>query len=1173
MATPSSRKSPILNSPNRDSDMNRTIDPPSSPSHSSADPWTLLHSAFKDVHASGVVEGLTGAAKAFYLVHLWKEIRRPIIVITADQITSESLFGDLRYFIKHNKLRLTPHFFPAWELLPYEPLSPLSEVSGERLDILHRLMAGKCPFLIVPIEAALQYLMPRAVLKNLTYPIKRGEQVDRELLELCLVDNGFVRAHMIEERGQFSSRGDILDIYLSSHVNPTRIEFFGDEVESIRYFDVVSQISIEEIERIEILPVREICLTDSQCARGVERILRYARENDVGRSRLNEVIEKINGLKSFPGIETLASFFYDEKESLFDYLSKETLVVWDDSELIQEKCDHFYGLVEEEYGRCIARGDIAVPPSELYLGSDDISKKMQVDPHLTLNTLKLAEAGAGQTHQVEVAMIPAFQNTVEHFMATAEKWQNQGMEVVVVAPTKGHVQRLNELLVEHEMSLVVEQGQISSGFRLPELHKVFVAEHEIFGRVHKHRYRRKPRSQIFQRGFKDLKEGDFLVHVDYGIGKYLGTKEIQTGVGGGEFLEILYDEDQKLYIPMEGLAYIQKYSGGGDDNPPLNKLGGAQWKRQKKKVKESIREMAEGLLKIYAARELAQGLNYSAEPVIMQEFADSFEYVETEDQMNAIEDVLNDLGGDKPMDRLICGDVGYGKTEVAMRAVFKAVLNKKQVAVLVPTTILAQQHLNTFRERFQTYPVNVEMISRFRTPKEQRESLKKLKEGKLDVVIGTHRLLSKDVQFKDLGLVIIDEEQRFGVRHKEQLKKLRSEVDILTLTATPIPRTLNFSLMGIRDMSVIETPPSDRLAVKTYIRKFDEELIREGILRELDRNGQIYFVHNKVRSIHSMAGLLRKIVPEVRIGIAHGQMQERMLESVMRQFIDNEIDLLLCTSIIESGLDIPTANTIFINRADQFGLAQLYQLRGRVGRYKHQAYAYLLIPGTMAISSDARKRLFAIEEMSELGAGFQLATRDMEIRGTGNMLGRNQSGRISAVGFDLYCQMLEETIKEMKGEKVEHQIETEIDLQVKGFIPNSYIADLNQRLEIYRRLQSAVSLAELVVLNKELDDRYGKPPEEVEKLFALLEIKFYCRELHVTHARWVGGEVTLTVGMDTPLDSSKIVSLLDQRMKLLSESRITIRLDHSGWRENLRIVKQVLIKLWKTLNDDEAENN
>ncbi len=1131
------------------------------------DPWNGLLDSLKTLGNPVSVDGLTGASPAYFLAQAWKRTKRPQVVITADPIRGETWLSDLRFFLHHEKVRAVPQFFPTWELLPYEPLSPFTEVSGERLAVLNALMENQCPILVVPVEAAMQYLMPRASLRNLTYEVQRGQTLDREVFEMCLADNGYIRSHLVEDRGQFSSRGDILDVFQSHQPHAIRIEFFGDEVESIRRFEVSSQVSIEECDRVKILPLRELCLTEKDFQSGIEKIRQYGRDHEVNASRFNELVEKLENLRKFSGMEMLAPFFFDKKESLFDYLPENTLIVLDDPELLREKCEQFEELVEEEYHRCVERGDIAAGPDALYLSTAEFLDKIQSRPRVSLNALKLSEDAKEASHQFRVKPIPPFQGKFDLFARHAAEWLEQGHAVTVAAPTKGHVRRMNELLLDQELSLPVETGFISQGFQFPGLNTVIVAEHEIFGRTHKHRHRRKSRSIPFQRGFKDLKEGDLLVHVDYGIGQYTRTKELTTGVGGGEFLEIFYADDQKLYIPMDGLASIQKYMGAGDENPPLSKLGGTQWKRQKKKIKDSLKELAGELLKIYAAREMAKGHAYSRNSVLMQDFADSFEYVETEDQLKAIEDVLEDLEREKPMDRLICGDVGYGKTEVAMRAAFSAVLDKKQVAVLVPTTILAQQHWSTFHERFHMHPVQIEIVSRFRTPREQKETLKKLKQGKVDILIGTHRLLSKDVEFADLGLVIIDEEQRFGVKHKEKLKQLRTSVDVLTLSATPIPRTLHFSLMGVRDLSVIETPPSDRLSIKTYVRKYEESIIREAILREKDRGGQVYFVHNKVQSIHSIAALLKRIAPEVTLGIAHGQLQERMLEKVMKQFIEKEIDLLLCTSIIESGLDIPSANTIIINRADQFGLAQLYQLRGRVGRYKHQAYAYLLIPGAMAISDDARKRLTAIEEMSDLGAGFQLAARDMEIRGTGNMLGHDQSGHISAIGFDLYCKMMEETIREMKGQKIESKLEPELHLEFKGFIPKDYVSDLNQRLEIYRRVQLLDDFEGLETLTVELVDRYGQFPEEVEKLLVLLEIKLSCQRLDISKVQLRHNEVTLTIDSSTRLSSEKLMGILDSRMQLISEYRIVLKLKNKGWKEESALLGSYLKKLMGCLDE------
>ena len=1107
------------------------------------------------------VEGLTGASKALFLVELWKSARRCIMVLTSDQNTGESLLGDLRYFVKRNRLKVIPKLFPSWELQPYEDLSPLAEVTGERLAILNGLMHDECSIVIVPVEAAMQYLMPRAVLKNLTYTVRVGEKMDREILEECLVDNGFERSHMVEERGHFSSRGDILDLFLSSHENPIRIEFFGDEIESIRYFDINSQVSIENIEVAQILPVKEFCLTREQLATGVENIKKFADEQCISPAKTDELVEKLECLESFGGMELYASFFHQEKESIFDYLPPDALIISDENELIESKSTDYHELITEEYYLSLDHEELTPLPEELFLNPEHFIQQAHSKLFISIDALRLSDSQSLNSVQYDIKPSMVISGKFDMFIEKARQWQKEGFKVTVVAPTKGHVRRVNELLLEKEITLPVENGIISSGFQRFDPKEVYIGEHELFGRTHKRRQRKRSRSNAFQRGFKDLKVDDLLVHVDYGIGQYMGTRELTTGVGGGEFMEILYADDEKLYIPMDGLACIQKYLSSGDAKPLLNKMGGVGWKRQKLKVKKSIQEMAGELLKVHAARKVAEGHGFSPHPVMVQEFADSFEYVETDDQMKAIDDVIRDMESDKPMDRLVCGDVGYGKTEVAMRAAFKATLDNKQVAVLAPTTILAQQHLNTFRDRFHAYPVNIDMVSRFRSAKEQKETLARLKAGQVDIIIGTHRLLSSDVKFLDLGLIIVDEEQRFGVKHKEKFKKFRAEVDIITLTATPIPRTLHFALMGIRDLSIIESPPSDRLSIKTFVRKFDERLIHDAITRELDRGGQVFFVHNKVKNIHSVAGMIQKVVGKAKIGVAHGQMPEKKLEEIMKSFISKEIDVLVCTSIVESGLDIPSANTIIIHRADQFGLAQLYQLRGRVGRYKHQAYAYLLIPGAKAISSDARKRLTAIEEMSDLGAGFQLAARDMEIRGTGNMLGQQQSGHISMVGFDLYCQMVEESMKEIKGENVQAKIEPQIDLQIKGSIPKDYVTDLNQRLDFYRRFQLLSELSDFESMEKEMVDRYGPLPSSVEKLIAVLEIKLLCQKLHISKVMIVDNEILCSIEPTTCISRETFTKIMDGGIRLLSEYRIAIRVANENWKDDVKEFKEYLQKL------------
>ena len=1115
------------------------------------------------------VEGLRGAASAYFLSRLQQlENGRPVMIVTSDQNRGDLLLEDFKYFFHYMNLKTKPQSFPSWELLPYESLSPLNQISGERLEILNRLKRGENLFLIAPIEALMQTVVPKSFLQKYLFSVQLNDELDREILDASLAENGFVRSSLVENRGEFSVRGDIVDFFQPGAGNPVRIEFFGDTVESIREFDIFTQISINKLETIDIFPVRELCLSKAERESGFRKIFRRSEELGLEESQTNEIQEKIKNLGFFPGMEFLAPFFFNSRETIFDYLPENTLVVMDEPDTLVEKGQQFEKLIQSQFDNCIENGRITSSPKEFYLTSEEFFSECE-DLHgpLKLSSLKITDS---EEHNLEIKQIPQMAGSLDIFTDQAIRWKSEGQKIVIVAPAKGQIRRIHELMNEWGLEVDVDLGRLSQGFHFKSANLVFIAEHEIFGRSHKHRHRRKTNSQSFQRGLKDLKKGDYLVHVDYGIGLYLGTKEIKTGMGGGEFLNIQYADDEKLYLPMEGLGFVQKYVGGSEAPPPLSKMGGIAWKRQKKKVKEAIQEMAGDLLKLYASRELAKGHAYSSNTMMIREFADSFEYEETDDQLKAIEEVENDLESDKPTDRLICGDVGYGKTEVAMRAAFKVVLDNKQVAVLVPTTILAQQHLQTFQERFREYPVTIDMVNRFRTLREQKNTLTKLKRGEVDIIIGTHRLLSKDVEFASLGLIVVDEEQRFGVKHKEKLKKLRNSVDILTLTATPIPRTLHFSLMGVRDLSVIETPPLDRLAVKTFIRKFDEEVIRDAILREVDRGGQVFFVHNKVHNISSIAELIRKLVPGARIGIAHGQLPEHQLEKVMKGFLDKEIDVLVSTSIVESGLDIPSANTIIINRADQFGLAQLYQLRGRVGRYKHQAYAYLLIPSTQALSEEARKRLVAMEELSELGAGFQLAARDMEIRGVGNMLGSNQSGHIASVGFDLYCKLVEDMVKDIRGEKVDPGIEVEIDLLVKGFIPNEYVPNLNQRLDLYRRIQLAGDRNECLALSREMIDRFGAHPEPVEKLLALLEIRVFCQRLHINQVNMKQGKVFLTLLPSTPVNPKHLTKVIGQRLKILSEYQIGIHLDRRGWRGDLKVVSEQLQKLLKLLNVEKA---
>ena len=1115
------------------------------------------------------IEGLRGSSRSFFLSLLVKSISKTVVVLTPNHTTGEKLLGDLRYFFNFNRVHKQIRFFPSWEISPYENISPSTVIMAERLEVLHLLQRNKISLLIVPVDAILQCVVPRKELSDQTFCLVTGGELEREFLETCLLENGFVRFPMVENRGHFSVRGDIVDIYPPASTNPVRIEFFDNTVDSIREFDVNTQVSLKKINKLEILPVRELSPTPVQKIAGLKKISKHIEENDVDPVRLKEVIDNIKHLDNFFGLEHLAPFFYSQRETLFDYLSKESLIVFDEEDEVNCEVDDYWKVIVKEFDSAYDRGDLVVTPDKLYLSLSELKSRLSDKKIISINSLYIESRENVSNLRFNIKRNPPLLGKFEVFAEKIKELEAEGHKIVVVAPTKGQVKRLHELAGEYELTIDVDKGYLSSGFISFDMGLTFVAEHEIFGLSHKYRYRRKSKSTSFQRGFKGLKPGNYLVHVDYGIGSYNGTSELETGIGGGEFLTIIYADGEKLYIPMDGLASIQKYLGSGDVPPQLDKLGGVSWKNKKNSIKKSIREMAEDLLKLYASREIAVGKSYSANSILMQELSDSFEFEETEDQLRAIDETMEDLESSKVMDRLICGDVGYGKTEVAMRAAFKVILEKKQVAVLVPTTILAQQHLNTFSERFKNHAVNIKMINRFKSPREQKQTLANVKSGEVDIIIGTHRLLSKDVDFAQLGLIVIDEEQRFGVKHKEALKKIRNKVDILTLTATPIPRTLHFSLMGVRDLSVIETPPIDRLSIKTFVRKFDEKIIHDSIKNELSRGGQVYFVHNKIKSIHSIKELIQKIIPEARIGIGHGQLPEHQLENVMGQFLAKEIDVLLCTTIIESGLDIPSANTIIINRADQFGLAQLYQLRGRVGRYKHQAYAYLLTPGALAIKSDARQRLSAIEELSELGAGFQLAARDMEIRGVGNMLGSNQSGHIASIGFDLYSKLIEETVKEIKGEEVQRQfVDPEINLQVKGYIPNNYISDLNQRLDVYRRLQLLENLDDYKAISREMIDRYGRFPESVEKLLRLVEIKTICKKLHIIKVYVFNGDIRLDVEKTTPISLEKITDIFETGFIFISEYCLGLNLKRKNWKEDMLSIAGHLKVLLRLVNNE-----
>ncbi len=1129
------------------------------------------------------IEGLRdSSSKAFFIARLYQATSKPLTIITAGQDEAEGLLSDINIFLNLNSELQTPnsklYYFPPWETLPYEPISPHKDISGERLKVLSSVIESDGKFiLLIPVESIIQRIIPKVVLRETILRFGVKDSLERDVISEYLITGGYKNSDIVEDKGEFSIRGGILDVYPPDSDNPFRIEFMGDEIESIREFDSATQRSIKDVKEIKIVPARELIITEDRIQKAEDRNIKI-------------ITDRIKAGLSIPGIERLAPYFYENMDTLFDYVPSDAIVILDEPSYVHKKIEDFWQLIEKEYEQSIQRKELSPLPTKLYLPEDELKKRLEAGITIQLAALSLSEETIpplppllkGGMGGFDIKPVEQFKGNFDLFLEGINKWLGDGFRIIIITHTDGQAERLKEILSENELGAEIEKGasdftrtldplnprplqivigKLSRGLVISSERLVFITEEDIFGPSRKLKREKRAKRESFSIGLGDLKIGDYVVHVDYGIGQYIGTKDISADGVFEEFLDIEFADSEKLYIPMEKLKFIQKYTGSGSVTPPLDKLGGTSWAKTKERIKKSIMEMARDLLKIYATREIVKGFAFTPDAHWHREFADSFEYVETEDQLQAIQDVIADMEKDKPMDRLICGDVGYGKTEVAMRAAFKSVFDGRQVAFLVPTTILAQQHFQTFTDRFHLFPMKIDVLSRFKTKREQEKIIKGLEEGSIDVVIGTHRMLQKDIKFKDIGLLIIDEEQRFGVTHKEKLKKLRESVDVLTLTATPIPRTLHMSLMGVRNLSVIETPPQNRLAIKTFVRQFGDEIIKQAIMREMDREGQTFFVHNRVESIYPMAKYLQGIIPNVRLGIIHGQMDERDMEDVMLKFINKEHDVLLCTTIIESGLDIPAANTIIINRADKLGLAQLYQLRGRVGRERHQAYAYLLIPGEDVLSETARKRLLAIEELSDLGAGFKLAARDMEIRGAGNILGDAQSGHISAVGFDLYCKLMEETVKELKGEPPEESIEPSMRLSMKGYIPKEYISDLNQRLDIYKRIDMLERVEDVGRLKDELLDRYGSMPEPVDVLLSTVELKILSKNLKIEKVDMSGDIITLTFNKGTPISAERIMEFVkkDKRgIRFLSEDTIQLSISNGNWRKRYADIKNNL---------------
>ncbi|HLL71895.1 MAG TPA: transcription-repair coupling factor [Pyrinomonadaceae bacterium] len=1170
------------------------------------------------------VGGLTScAARALVLAALQRETGKRLAIVVEASRDLEQWDRDLCFWSealrrhgdgerhRGSGARDAVLMLPASEIDPYAGVSPHAETLERRALTLWRLARGQGSFVLLTARALARRTVRPEALLSAGATLKRDEDhAPEELIELLLA-SGYVREDPIGAVGEFSLRGGILDVWSPGHSAPVRIEFFGDTVDSIREFDPETQLSVGQLQEIEIVPMREYAVGADDFRLWAELARERWAEERYARALRDRTVHAEEG-ETFAGWEWLVSLVHSTPASAFDYLQGDgTLLVADEPAALETFLGNTYETLSAHYTEMESADEVALRPEELYLTAEELRAGVERVPRVELRTLGRAAATTDErfTGEAEAAaltigrararsthapmfLFPAVESAPEiewnaraarryhgriaELAADVRRTQTQEGEaarVLFAMPSAGLAERVAEMLTEYnvgarlaladergggaaeEGQAIVTVGRLSGGFELPAAGLVVHVEHDLFDEAHdgasvEHRApgatgqgapsatatgaqktrRKKSKTAAFLSDFRDLKVNDYVVHIDHGIARFGGLQTLDlSGRGKSEFMLLFYAEDSKLYVPVERLDLVQRYSSAEGHEPVLDRLGGLGWQKTKAKAKREMRDMADELLRLYAERKLVGGYAYAADSPWQREFEDGFEYVPTPDQETAIEDVKTDMEATTPMDRLLCGDVGYGKTEVAMRAAFKAVMESKQVAVLTPTTVLAYQHFETFTARYAAFPVKIELLSRFRTPKEQKDVVRRVEAGEVDILIGTHRILSKDLQFRELGLVVVDEEQRFGVAHKERLKQLKKKVDVLTLSATPIPRTLNMSLMGLRDMSIIETPPRDRLAIQTQVVQFSESVIKSAIELELGRGGQVFFIHNRVETIDTIAALVQRLVPQARVCVAHGQMNEKEMEGVMLDFMAYKYDVLVATTIIENGIDIPRANTIIINRADHYGLAQLYQLRGRVGRSNRRAHAYLLIPSEQELTPIARRRLAAIREFSDLGAGFRVAALDLELRGAGNLLGGQQSGHMDALGFDLYTQMLERTVAELRGEDVQDETSVSLNLGVDVAISEDYISDMGQRLRTYKRIASARDDETLRQIRAETEDRYGRIPESVERLLAYARVRRMAEQVGVLSLDRTPTGLAIKLSEKARVAPEKLLALVAER--------------------------------------------
>ncbi len=1083
------------------------------------------------------------------------------IIVTFSDLRAKEIYEDYKFYDRNVRL------YPAKDLIFYQADIHGNQLVTERIKCLKRIIENRPMTIITTFSALMTPQIPLEVLEKNVVRIKKGGEVDEKQLAEQLVAMGYEKNYQVEAPGQFSIRGGIVDIFDLTEENPYRIELWGEEVDSIRSFDILSQRSIEQLESVSIYPATELILTDVELKKGMEKIEKEADEcaetlreqfktEEAARIRtqIRQLKEEIFEFQSMVNLESYIHYFFPQTASFLDiFKEKKSCVFLDEPARIEEHASAVELEFRDSMIHRLEKGYVLPGQTRLLHTREEIAArlmKMRV-VSIAMMDMKNPILKPDKKFGVEARSMSSYNNSFEELVKDLKRYKKNGYRVLLLSGSRTRAKRLAEDLRENELTAVYTEnpdreiapgeiltfyGRVLKGFEYPLLKFVVIAESDIFGAEKKKRKKKKTYEGQKIQDFAELKVGDYVVHENHGLGVYKGIEKVEVEKVVKDYIKIEYRDGGNLYILATGLDVIQKYASADAKKPKLNKLGTQEWNKTKSKVRGAVNEVAKDLVELYAIRQQKEGFVFGKDTVWQREFEEMFPFEETEDQLNAIEATKRDMESSKIMDRLICGDVGYGKTEIAIRAAFKAVQEGKQVVFLVPTTILAQQHYNTFTQRMKEFPVRVDLLSRFRTPAEQKKTVQDLKKGLVDIVIGTHRVLSSDVEYKDLGLLIIDEEQRFGVTHKEKIKKMKDNVDVLTLTATPIPRTLHMSLVGIRDMSVLEEAPNDRMPIQTYVMEYNEEMVREAIVRELSRGGQVYYVYNRVNNIADVAARVQSLVPEANVAFAHGQMKEHELERIMYDFINGEIDVLVSTTIIETGLDISNANTMIIHDSDNMGLSQLYQLRGRVGRSNRNAYAFLMYKRDKMLKEVAEKRLQAIKEFTELGSGFKIAMRDLEIRGAGNLLGQKQHGHMEAVGYDLYCKMLNEAVKNLKGIATIEDFGTTIDLDVDAYIPPSYIVNEVQKLDIYKRIAGIENQAESDDMKEELLDRFGEIPKSVENLLRIALIRVQAHKLYMSEIKGRNEEIKFTLHPEAKIKIEQIPALLEQYKRKLQFS-------------------------------------